>query len=136
MRVVLELDKQETMLILVFRITGEISLNCDVCLANYPYPVDLTERVIAKFGGEPVDDDSEEIIVLGRNDHEIDVSGLIYEVVNLSVPYINRCGDEGNTQWCDKEMISRLQSLAPAEEQQTEQEPDPRWEALKKIKKN
>jgi hypothetical protein len=55
--------------------------------------------------------------------------------VNLSVPYISRCGDEGNTQWCDNEMIDRLKSLSAGEEKSTE-EPDPRWEALKKIKKN
>jgi uncharacterized metal-binding protein YceD (DUF177 family) len=134
-KVALELDKQETMLILLFRITGHIYLDCDVCLAKYPMSVDLSERVIAKFGEQGDDDEDEDIIYLGRNDHEIDISGLIYEYVNLSAPYISRCGDEGNTRWCDKEMIERLRSLSANEEKSTA-EPDPRWEALKKIKKN
>ncbi|MXV16974.1 DUF177 domain-containing protein [Pedobacter sp. HMF7056] len=135
--VLLEMEKQETMLILSFTIKGIIFLSCDVCLADYPYPVEIAERQIAKFGSSE-EDDMDEIIILGRNDHEIDISTLLYEYVNVAVPYINRCADEGNTEWCDKEMISRLESLAPKEEsdETTENTADPRWEALKKIKNN
>jgi uncharacterized protein len=135
LKVALEMDKQETMLILNFHITGSIFLTCDLCLAGFPLKIEIKERQIAKFSNDSnLEDDTEEIIVLNRNEHEIDVSKLIYEYINLAVPYINRCGDEGNTQWCDNEMIERLNSLSAKEE---EKDPaDPRWEALKKIKKN
>ncbi len=133
LKVDLELDKQETMLILEFHIYGDIFLNCDVCLAEYPSAVDFTERQIVKFSDEDLAKDTEEIIVLSRNEHEIDVSNLIYEYINLSVPYINRCDDTGNLAWCDKEMIGKLNALSDRENEENAGD-DPRWEALKKIK--
>ncbi len=133
LRVSLELDKQETMLLLNFRINGEIFQSCDWCLADYPTKVELEEHEIVKFSNdELLEDNTEEIILLNRNEHELDVSGLIYEYIMLSVPLFKRCEDEGNTQWCDQEMIEKLKSLsAPAEEENVA---DPRWEALKNIK--
>ncbi|MCJ8208165.1 DUF177 domain-containing protein [Mucilaginibacter sp. RS28] len=126
-----ELDKQETMIILDFHITGTISLTCDKCLAQYPQVVDLQEQQIAKFAEEEVDED-EEIITLKKNDYEIDVAGLIYEYVNVAVPFITRCSDEGNTPYCDKEMLDKLKDLSGSGE--TNEQQDPRWDALKKLK--
>ena len=135
LKVELELEKQETMLILQFHISGEIKLSCDVCLADYPYPVEIKERQIAKFtNDENLEDDTEEIIVLTKNEHEINVSALIYEYITLAAPYISRCEDEGNTEWCDREMIEKLDQLSGRDQEETEGE-DPRWEALKNIKK-
>ncbi|MDO8994409.1 DUF177 domain-containing protein [Daejeonella sp.] len=133
----LELDKQETMMILHFHISGEMKLGCDVCLADYPYSVEIKERQIVKLNGnEDLEDDTEEIIVLKRSETEINVATLIYEFITLAVPYISRCADEGNTEWCDSEMITKLQQLAPGpKEVEEEKIADPRWEALKKIKK-
>ena len=127
----IELDKQETMLILDFRIVGSINLDCDKCLSQYPQPVEIQEQQIAKFANEEIGED-EEIITLKKNDFEINVAGLIYEYVNVAMPFITRCNDEGNTPYCDKEMLDRLNKLA-GESETTEQQ-DPRWDALKKFK--
>ena len=134
LKVDLELDKQETMLILQFHITGEIFLTCDVCLSEFPSPVDIRERQIIKFGAEDVEEDTEEILVLDKNEHEVDVAPLIYEHVNLAVPYINRCEDTWKTEWCDKEMLEKLNKLSGGEKENESE--DPRWEALRKIKNN
>ena len=126
-----ELDKQETMLILNFDIKGNIGMTCDKCLADFPYPVNIHEQQIAKFSEEGIDED-EEIITLTKNDHEINIAGLIYEYVNVAAPFIAVCSDEGKTPYCDKEMIDRLAALSPDSEQ--EDKADPRWDALKKFK--
>jgi uncharacterized protein len=126
-----ELEKQETMLILNFDITGVIFVTCDKCLSEFPQPVNVQEQQIARFSDEEVSED-EEIITLGKNDHEIDISGLIYEYVNVAVPFINTCGDEGNTKYCDREMLNKLNDLSANDEQN--EGPDPRWDALKNIK--
>jgi len=126
-----EMEKQETMLILNFHIKGTLGMTCDKCLAEYPQPVDIHERQIAKFSEEGIDED-EEIITLTKNDHEISVAGLIYEYVNVAAPLIAVCSDEGNTSYCDKEMIDRLNALAAGTGQ--DEKADPRWDALKKIK--
>ena len=137
LKVELELDKQETMMILQFHIAGKMKLGCDVCLADYPYTVEIKERQIVKLNGsDDLENDTEEIVVLKRNETEINVATLIYEFINLAAPYISRCNDEGNTEWCDSEMIAKLQQLAPGPKELKEEEiADPRWEALKKIKK-
>lgn len=135
LKVDLDLEKQETMMILHFHIYGGIKLGCDVCLADYPYQVDFKERQIAKLNGnEDLEDDTEEIVVLKRSETEINVATLIYEFINLAVPYISRCEDEGNAEWCDREMIAKLDQLAPGPKEEIE-DADPRWEALKNMKK-
>ncbi|MDB5154258.1 MAG: hypothetical protein JWR54_3009 [Mucilaginibacter sp.] len=126
-----ELEKQETMLILSFHINGTIGMNCDKCLAEYPQSLDVHEQQIAKFSEEGIDED-EEIINLTKNDHEINIAGLIYEYVNVAAPFIAVCSDEGNTSYCDKEMIDRLNKLSADSGQ--DEKTDPRWDVLKKIK--
>ena len=126
-----ELDKQETMLILHFHIKGTIEMACDKCLSEYPHPVDIHEQQIAKFNDEGIDE-GEEIVILTKNDHEINIAGLIYEYVNVAIPFISVCSDAGNTPYCDKEMLARLNELSANSGQ--EDKADPRWDALKKIK--
>ncbi|MBS1525938.1 MAG: DUF177 domain-containing protein [Bacteroidetes bacterium] len=127
----IEMEKQETMLILDFTIKGNISLTCDKCLAEFQQPVDIHEQQIAKFSEEPVDQD-EEVMTLTKNDHDINVAGLIYEYVNVAVPFISVCGDVGKTPWCDKDMLDRLNALSADNDQHDKD--DPRWDALKNIK--
>ena len=135
LKVTLELDKQETMLILNFHILGTIQLNCDKCLAEFAQPIEIEERQIVKFAEDELESDDLEIIVLNRKESEIDVSEMIYEFINVSVPYINNCEQAGTDQKCDPEMIATLEKLASGnEEEQEDNIDDPRWEALKKLK--
>jgi uncharacterized metal-binding protein YceD (DUF177 family) len=106
-------------------------MTCDKCLAEYPHQVDIHEQQIAKFSEEDIDE-NEEIITLTKNDHEINVAGLIYEYVNVAVPFISVCSDPGSTPYCDKEMIDRLNALSADNDHN--EKADPRWDALKKIK--
>jgi len=127
-----ELDKQETLLILNFHITGTVEATCDRCLAQYQQPLDITERQIAKFSDEPIDED-EEIIAISKNDHEVHLAGLIYEYINVAMPFVLQCSNEGNTSSCDKEMLEKLNALSANDEQS--EHTDPRWDVLKKINK-
>jgi uncharacterized metal-binding protein YceD (DUF177 family) len=76
--------------------------------------------------------EDEEIIILTKNDHEINIAGLIYEYINVAMPFITVCNDEGNTPYCDKEMLDSLNKLTANTEQN--EKTDPRWDALKKFK--
>jgi uncharacterized protein len=130
LKCVVGLEKQETMLILDFHITGHLDLTCDRCLAPYPQPVDIREQQVAKFSEEAIEDD--EIITLGKSEHEINIAGLIYEYINVAAPFIAVCSDEGNTPYCDREMLDSLNKLSVNNEQ--DEQADPRWDALKKFK--
>jgi uncharacterized protein len=111
-----EMEKQETMLILDFHITGTIDATCDRCLSQYPQVIDVYEQQIAKFSDEEIDED-DEIIALGKSEHEIMLAGLIYECINVAVPFVATCGSEGETPYCDKEMLDKLNNLAANNEQ-------------------
>lgn len=129
-----ELDKQETMLILGFHVEGTLKLNCDTCLSDFDQPIELNERQIVKFAEAVEEDEVEdlEIIVLPRKETAIDVSELIYEFITVAIPFINKCEQAGKT--CDEQMLNTLDKLAVGHEEQEEQTDDPRWEALKKLK--
>lgn len=135
LKVAVELDKQETMLILHFHIKGNIVLDCDKCLAEFEAPIEVKERQIVKFAEDELESDDLEIIVLSKKESELDVSELIYEFITVSVPYIKICEENGSGQKCDQEMIARLESLSVGSQQEEEQQnDDPRWAALKKLK--
>jgi uncharacterized protein len=131
LKCLVELEKQETMLILNFHIKGIVDANCDKCLAPYPQLLDIYEQQIAKFSEEEISED-EDIITLSKNDHEVMLAGLIYEYINVAVPFIKTCGDEGKTPYCDKEMLDSLAKLSANNE--PDEQIDPRWDALKNIK--
>jgi uncharacterized protein len=126
-----ELEKQETMLILNFDITGTVGATCDKCLSEYQQPMDIHEQQIARFSEEEMGED-DEIITLGKNDHEINIAGLIYEYVNVALPFVAICSNEGGTKQCDEEMLANLNKLSANDEH--EEKIDPRWDALKKFK--
>ena len=134
LKTTVDLDKQETMLILYFHIKGTIQLNCDKCLAEFSQSIEINERQIVKFAEDNLESDDLEIIVLSKKESIIDVSELIYEFITVAIPYINRCEQVGET--CDQEMIATLTKLASGsvEKQEEEQNDDPRWAALKKLK--
>ena len=131
LKCLVELERQETMLILNFHIKGIVNADCDKCLAQYPQSLDIHEQQIAKFSEVDISDD-EEIITLSKNDHEVKLAGLIYEYINVAVPFIKTCGDEGNTPYCDNEMLDSLAKLSVNDE--PNEQTDPRWDALRNIK--
>jgi uncharacterized metal-binding protein YceD (DUF177 family) len=134
LKVDLELEKQETMLLLKFKVIGTVNLDCDKCLSEFPLPVNLYERQIVKFAEAEMESDDEEIISLSRKETAIDISGPLYEMINVSVPYIKNCAQAGKD--CDQEMIDRLEQLSiDKQNEEKEQTSDPRWEALNKLKK-
>ncbi|MCX2573372.1 YceD family protein [Pedobacter sandarakinus] len=134
LKVGLELDKQETMLLLKFKVIGTVNLDCDKCLSEFAYPVNLYERQIVKFAEDELESDDDEIITLSRKDSEIDISAPLYEMINVAVPYIKNC--EQADKDCNQEMIERLAQLSINKQaEENEQTSDPRWEALNKLKK-
>ena len=128
----LNLGKQETMMVLDFHIKGEVQLSCDKCLADFPDQIDTQDRLIAKFSESEDLADSEEVVIIAKKESEIDVSSFIYEMINLAIPNITVCADPGNTPACDQEMLNKIDELITKEETID----DPRWDILKKIRKN
>jgi len=135
LKVDVELDKQETMLILKIHIAGTIKLDCDKCLSEFDAPINVTERQIVKFAEDDLESDDLEIIMLNKKESTIDIADILYEFITVSVPYIKICEQNGNGVQCDKEMIERLENLSsPSQQEEKTISDDPRWDALKKLK--
>lgn len=125
----LELANQERMMILSFRIDGYVEVICDRCLEPFQYPISGNERLIVKYGAS-YQELSDEVLVIPEGAYEIDISKMLYEFIILMLPMrrIHPEGADGKS-GCNRDMIEKLHS------KQSNHEPDPRWDALKKLRK-
>jgi len=129
------LQKQENMLIVRFDVAGSVRLTCETCLADFDAPLSFSERTLVKFTEENWEDSTEEVLALPRTAHELDIAGLLYEFINVRVPYYPKCPEQGaGGIACDPEMLARLAGAHEAEH--SDEQADPRWEALEKLKIN
>lgn len=122
----LRLEKTSTMLLLDFSAHGSSELPCDRCGSPMSFKVDCADKAIVKFSDEPIED-ADEIITLSPQEHELDLSDRIYEMLVLNIPPKNvheRLED------CDQEALERLREFEGKDDDHI----DPRWDALKKLK--
>lgn len=127
LRVDLELEMQERMMILNFLIKGEITVICDRCLDNLEIPINKQSVLYIKFGRERIEED-DDVLVIPETDYEINISDLINEYVTLSIPLKKVHGeDENGKSICNTEITEKLRTHSD------EQAVDPRWEKLKNI---
>ncbi|HKK39599.1 MAG TPA: DUF177 domain-containing protein [Cryomorphaceae bacterium] len=125
-RVKLLLEKTSNMIILNFSADGTAEVPCDRCGDTMELSLECTDQVIVKYGDEkPVDID--DIIVLLPNEHELDVSGRIHEMLVLNMPLKTV---HESLEDCDQDALSRLSGNGGNEDNDI----DPRWEALRKLK--
>ena len=136
LEVKLDFDKGISFFLLKFSITGWVQLSCDRCAANLNFPIDEDYQIVVKFDdhtdGEK-DDSMADVVYISRSASHLDVSQLIYEFVNLSIPlnHVN-CDNLKGEKPCNQDILKRLtrQKLT----KQTAK--DPRWDNLSKIKFN
>ena len=136
--VTVDFEKKATMLVVNFDIEGEVELMCDKCTDDFRLPIKGQEELIYKFGeGES---NNEKILILPEHEFEIDLSHAIYELTSIVIPS-KRIHPDGE---CNQEMLETMDDYLMVEEEEieTSEEPtedeesaDPRWAALKKLKK-
>jgi len=113
---------------LSLKIEGEIyNLVCDLCASSMIVSIQNSISVLLQEN-EGEMDDTDEILYIQPNQHEIDISQLIYEGIILSIPSKreHRGTEEDN---CDKKMMALLDKYAEKNEKN-----DPRWDELNKLK--
>jgi uncharacterized metal-binding protein YceD (DUF177 family) len=131
----IDLKKDQQMMILDFDFSGSVTSVCDNCLESVDIPVDYQTKLYVKFG-EMYDEPSEEIIVLPREEHELNVAQILYDLVVTSMPirHLHPFDEDGN-RICNPEMVQKLSEyLVDADEDSDEEsDSDPRWDELKKL---
>ncbi|MCU0328813.1 MAG: DUF177 domain-containing protein [Chitinophagales bacterium] len=134
----LDFDKRENIFELRFEIDGIVTLECDRCneLMDYELMADFT--VFVKYlSRETLDADStDEIIYIPKNETHIDVSKMMYDYILLHKPMkiTHEMGivNKGKPNECDQTILSKLK----IQEENTEEEVDPRFKVLEKLKTN
>ncbi len=131
-KVSLRLTRQENMLLLQFSLTGNLDLECDRCLQHFNFPVDSNYDLVIKQSDEPNEDAGDNIITISTHEHSINIAPHIYDYLSLLIPYrkVHPDDENGNPE-CDPEFLNRIENLTHHHENHN----DPRWEALKKLKK-
>lgn len=131
-------EKKVNMLVLNFSIKGNVEVMCDKCTDDFFIEVENEEELIYKFG-EGISDD-EKIIIIPENEIELDITQPIYELTSLALPS-RRVHPEGE---CNQEMLKAMDNYLMVESDEVEpsedddvdnDEIDPRWSALKNLKK-
>ncbi len=125
------LDKKETMMVAHFEMEGTVQKSCDRCNELMDNHIAVSHQIIYKFGEEESED--ENLIVLPLSAFEIDLSSNIYELLTVALPS-RTIHDEDE---CNEEMLSLLNKYVDSSIEHTdiqEEEIDPRWNQLKKLK--
>lgn len=134
LKAIVNLNKQNHLLEFKISIKGSVQVVCDRCLELFDLPTTFKGELFAKIGTKDEEND-DEIIFLSEEDFEVNLAQYLYESVCLSLPLSRYHGLNGTkASDCDKEMISKMNITNEAEG--TDDDIDPRWAALKKLKNN
>lgn len=136
--VILDFNKKNDHFIFDFTIEGTVNTDCDRCLENFDLPIIGSHRVFIKFDDDLVGSTEEaEIVYINRLDTHIDVAQLLYEFAIFSIPHQKfHPNDQNGNLTCNPEVLKYLNTTSEEiEEEENEEITDPRWAALKNLKK-
>ncbi len=130
----IELNKKATMLEIQFSISGTLNVSCDVTNEPFNLTIQPTHNLVVKFG-DTFNDENEHLLILPHGTHQLDLAQTLFETVVLAVPQkrVHPGIENGSLQ---SDLIDRLEELHPKESNKEPETTDPRWDALKKLKKD
>ncbi len=126
----LDIDRQETLMVLHFGIDGTVRVPCDRCADEFDLPIRDEREFFLKLGTENAEE-SDDVEVISADQADYDVSSLVYEFIILAIP-MHRVHPEGQ---CNPEVMAMLNREEATEDEETDTI-DPRWAALKDIDLN
>ncbi|GIV36153.1 MAG: DNA-binding protein [Cyclobacteriaceae bacterium] len=118
------LDKHETFIEVTFRLSGAVELVCDRSLDEFEYPMEISRKIIFKFGDQTREVD-EQIQMITWGTDTLELGQFMYEFIGLEVPL--------------KKLHPRYQSDNTPDGiiySTGTEDTDPRWNILKQIKDN
>lgn len=119
----LELEKQSTMMVAKFDLEGLVSVVCDHCGDAMEQPIESHETMVIKFGDATSDMDSE-ILTLGPQEFELDISQYLYEYAHLAMPARHV---HPNPEMCNQQVVTVL------EKYKVDTTSNTRWAELKNL---
>jgi uncharacterized protein len=126
------LDKRETLIEARFVIKGMAKLICDRSLDPFDYPIKADRKIVFKYG-EKDEELSDEIMIIQRDTDSLELGQFIYEFINLEVP-IKKLHPRYAGELDDDAEGKIIYTSGSNEGGDDEDNIDPRWEILKKLK--
>ena len=144
----LDVKRGATAFELIFDLSGVIYIPCDRCLDDMEHLVETSEQLYIKLGHEYYEE-SDNMIIIPEDEGEINIAWFLYEFIALTIP-IKHVHPFGK---CNKDMSERLRKMSARSidddddveeipafvdtdiEAEEEAPTDPRWDALKKLKR-
>lgn len=129
-----------------FDLEGKIVVDCDRCLEEMDLPIKTKGHLIVKMG-KGYSDDGDEVVIIPEDKGVINISWFIYEFISLAIPmkHIHPYG------LCNKDMSKKLSEHTATDDsgeeeydideindtagEATDMSADPRWDALKSMKR-
>jgi uncharacterized metal-binding protein YceD (DUF177 family) len=130
---IVKLNKNSSMIQLDFEITGTVELTCDRSLELFDEPIDVSERYIYKFG-DRYEEISDEIEMIPQGTATVNIAQHIYDFICVSLP-MKKLHPRFRDEEIDEEGLL-LYSTDKETVEEKEQEIDPRWAALNKLRMN
>ena len=130
LKVVAKVQKSEHMVLVDLIISGNVTLECDRSLEEFLFPLETETRHFFKFASE-FEELSEDVTNIPFNTEKINIAQLIYETIGIAVP-MKKLHPKFQDDETDEEI--ELVYSNEVEETEAEDQVDPRWEALKKLK--
>ncbi len=134
----LDLRKAQTMVEMDFHLEGTVDLVCDRSLDVYEEELESERKLILKYGEES-EELSDEIVIIPHEQHEVDIAQLVYEFIALAIPMKKLHPDfreDLEAEEGEQILIYSSREDSGENENEPKESLDPRWEALKHIKKN
>jgi uncharacterized protein len=127
------LDKHETFIESEFKIKGTARLICDRSLEPFDYPIESNRKIVFKYG-DANQELSDEIIMIHRETAVLELGQYIYEFIALMVPMKKlhpRFQHEPEDEHSEGKIVY---TSGDPDKTNNEDEIDPRWNILKKLK--
>lgn len=133
------LQKSDSMIQMNFHVEGLIELTCDRSLELFDQPISFETRMIFKYGDEEKEL-SEDVMVIKKDCQTINLADLLFEYIGLEVP-MKKLHPKFHEEEDDNDdefimIYSSEHENDDSDGQEKEQDVDPRWAALKKLKNN
>jgi uncharacterized metal-binding protein YceD (DUF177 family) len=126
-RIDLNVEKSDRMLVFTFRMAGTLRVTCSRCLDEFDMPVEGEEVLYLKYGNEYKEED-DDVIIIPETESQINIAPFIYDYLSLMVPYrvVHPENENGETA-CDPDVINRISNTSE------QKDTDPRWDKLKNL---
>jgi uncharacterized protein len=129
------LNKHETFIEATFKVKGQVKLICDRSLDPFDYPIDFEKKIIFKYG-DSNQELSDEIIEIQRDTDSLELGHYIYEFIGLEIPIKKlhpRYQEEPDNDNSEGRIIYSSGDKS-FDSDSGDEDIDPRWEKLKKLK--